>query len=197
MSPAVAGFLGAHIAREALDRGWDVTGIDSMLSADAANVPEGAFWWKADCCDPRKYSHLLKDADAVYHCAAAPYEGLSVFSPQVVWQNTCISTVALLTASVNAGVKRFIFTSSMSRYGHGRAPFTEDDQTAPVDPYGISKVAAEDVVKNICGLHGMEWVIAVPHNVYGPWPKILGSLPQRTCHHGQPCHDGQGSCHLR
>lgn len=164
----VAGFLGAHIAREALDRGWDVAGIDSMLSAGAANVPDGVHWKTADCCDPDSYADLIRGTDVVYHCAAAPYEGLSVFSPQIVWQNTCISTVALLAAAVNAGVKRFIFTSSMSRYGHGRAPFSENDPAAPVDPYGISKVAAEDVVKNICGLHGLEWVIAVPHNVYGP-----------------------------
>jgi UDP-glucose 4-epimerase len=164
----IAGFLGAHIAREALALGWEVTGIDSMLSADAANAPEGAQWWRVDCCDVRGYAPLLRDCDVVYHCAAAPYEGLSVFSPQVVWQNTCISTVALLTASVNAGAGRFIFTSSMSRYGHGQAPFSEDQPTAPVDPYGISKVAAEDAVRNLCSLHGLEWVIAVPHNVYGP-----------------------------
>ncbi len=164
----VAGFLGAHLAREAIDRGWEATGIDSMLSADAGNVPGGAQWRRADCCDPGSYADLLEGVDVVYHCAAAPYEGLSVFSPLIVWQNTCISTVALLTASVNAGVKRFVFTSSMSRYGRGLAPFTEDQPTAPVDPYGISKVAAEQAVKNICELHGLEWTIAVPHNVFGP-----------------------------
>lgn len=142
-----------------------------MLSADAANVPEEAAWLIADCRDPGSYQDLLRGADVVYHCAAAPYEGLSVFSPQVVYENTLQSTIGLLTASVNAGVRRFVYVSSMSRYGRGKAPFTEDMPTAPVDPYGHSKVAAEDAVKCLCGLHGMEWVIAVPHNVYGPRQK--------------------------
>ena len=164
----VGGLLGSDLAREALELGWEVTGTDSFLGGAASNVPEGVMCWKADCCDSRQYAHLLKDADVVYHCAAAPYEGLSVFSPQIVFQNTLISTVALLRASINAGVRRFVFISSMSRYGHGQVPFTEDMTPAPVDPYGIAKVAAEAVVQNLCSLHGLEWVTAVPHNVYGP-----------------------------
>lgn len=139
-----------------------------MLAGDASNVPEGAYWWNADCCDVRTYSHLLKDADVVYHCAAAPYEGLSVFSPEVVFRNTLSSTVALLRASINAGVRRFVFCSSMSRYGHQLAPFSEDMPTAPADPYAIAKVASEQVVQNLCSLHDLEYVICVPHNVYGP-----------------------------
>lgn len=163
----VAGFLGAHIAREAIGRGWEAAGIDSMLSA-TASAPDGVRWEKADCRDTAAYQHLLDGVDVVYHCAAAPYEGLSVFSPQIVFENTLQSTIGLLTASINAGVRRFVFASSMSRYGHGRAPFTEDMPTAPVDPYGVAKVAAENAVKCLCDLHGVEWVIAVPHNVYGP-----------------------------
>lgn len=162
----VAGLIGANLAREAVARGWDVAGIDSLLSA--VGVPDGVKWEQADCCDPSTYEHLLEGVDVVYHCAAAPYEGLSVFSPTVVYRNTLSSTVALLTASINAGVKRFIFTSSMARYGHGKAPFTEDTPTAPVDPYGNAKVAAEQAVKCLCDLHQVEWCVAIPHNVYGP-----------------------------
>lgn len=163
----IAGFLGAHIAREAIDRGWEVTGIDSMLSA-VDDTLEGAEWKRTDCRDADSYADLIHDVDVVYHCAAAPYEGLSVFSPQIVFENTLLSTVGLLRASVNAGARRFIFASSMSRYGHGAPPFTEETSSVPVDPYGVAKVSAENAVKNICDLHGLEWVIAVPHNVYGP-----------------------------
>ena len=163
----LAGFMGSHVAREAISRGWEATGIDSLLSS-TASAPEGARWEKADCRDPDTYQHLLDGVDVVYHSAAAPYEGLSVFSPQVVYENTLLSTIGLLRASINAGVKRFVFVSSMSRYGYGQAPFTEDTPTAPVDPYGNAKVAAEEAVKCLCDLHGVEWSIAVPHNVYGP-----------------------------
>ena len=163
----VAGFMGAHVAREAIDRGWAAAGIDSLLS-DTASAPAGVRWETADCRDPHAYQHLLDGVDVVYHCAAAPYEGLSVFSPGVVYENTLLSTIGLLRASINAGVKRFVFVSSMARYGHGVAPFSEDMPTAPVDPYGNAKVAAEQAVKNLCDLHGVQWTIVVPHNVYGP-----------------------------
>ena len=165
----IAGLLGSAVARAGLAAGWEVAGADNLLGGEELNVPrEGVIWWRADCREPRRYSHLLTDCDVVYHCAAAPYEGLSVFSPQVVFEHTLMSTVALLRASINAGVRRFVFCSSMSRYGHQQAPFTEDMAPAPADPYAIAKVAAEQVVQNLCSLHGLEWVIAVPHNIYGP-----------------------------
>ena len=195
-----AGLLGSHIAREGLAAGWEVTGCDSLLGGDPGNVPGDVTWWKADCCEARTYSHLLKDADVVYHCAAAPYEGLSVFSPEVVVRNTLSSTVALLRVSINAGVRRFVFCSSMSRYGHNPAPFSEDMAPAPADPYAIAKVAAEDLVRNLCGLHGMEWVIAVPHNIYGPgqrywdpYRNVAGIMINRVLQGKPPIVYGDGS----
>ena len=139
-----------------------------LLAGEVSNVPEGVHWSRADCRDAGAYKDLMKDADVVYHCAAAPYEGLSVFSPQVVFENTLMSTAGMLRAALNSGVRRFVFCSSMSRYGHQQAPFTEDMPTAAADPYAIAKVAAEELVKNLCQIHGMEYVIAVPHNIYGP-----------------------------
>ncbi|HEV2354033.1 MAG TPA: NAD-dependent epimerase/dehydratase family protein, partial [Puia sp.] len=79
-----------------------------------------------------------------------------------------MSTVALLRASVNAGVRRFIFCSSMSRYGNQTTPFDEYMNPKPADPYAYAKVAAEDIVRHMCDLYDMEYVIVVPHNIYGP-----------------------------
>lgn len=163
----IAGFLGSHIASEALARGWEVNGIDSFLGGDLHNVPKGV-WCAALNCVSQGYEDMLEGTDVVYHCAAAPYEGLSVFSPQMVYENTLMSTVAVLRAAINAKVKRFVFCSSMSRYGDQQTPFTEDMPVKPVDPYACAKVAAEQAVQTLCGLHGVEWVIAVPHNIYGP-----------------------------
>lgn len=167
MITGIAGFLGAHIAREALAAGWEVTGIDNLLGGTPGNVPEGVTWLQADCLD-RGWEYLARDADVLFHCAAAPYEGLSVFSPALVYRNTLQSTVNTLVAALNGGVRRFVFCSSMSRYGDNPLPFTEDQPVNPVDPYAEAKVAAERAVERLCGLHGMEWVIAVPHNIYGP-----------------------------
>jgi UDP-glucose 4-epimerase len=169
----VAGFLGSHLARCCLEQGWDVTGIDSMLGGSKDNVPAGVRWMETDCQNVKLYAHLVKDADVVFHTAAAPYEGLSVFSPQVVYEHTLMSTVATLRAAITGGARRFVMCSSMSRYGHQQTPFTEDQPVAPADPYACAKTAAEDAVRTLCGLHGLEWVTCVPHNIYGPGQRYI------------------------
>ncbi len=150
-----------------------MSGIDSLLGGDKRNIPAGVRWREAECQRGWLYEYLIRDADVVVHCAAAPYEGLSVFSPQVVYEHTLMSTVATLRAAIQAGAGRFVFCSSMSRYGHQQAPFTEDMPVAPADPYACAKTAAEDAVRTLCGLHGLEWVIAVPHNIYGPGQRYI------------------------
>ena len=56
----------------------------------------------------------------------------------------------------------------MARYGSQKFPFTEDMHPRPQDPYGIAKVAGEDTLKLLADIHGMEYNIAVPHNIVGP-----------------------------
>ena len=111
---------------------------------------------------------IISGADIVYHCAATAHEGLSVFSPNVITKNIFQSSVSTITASIKNNVKRFIYCSSMARYGNQKTPFVEDMEPKPVDPYGIAKVAGENVLKVLANLNNMEWNIAVPHNIIGP-----------------------------
>ena len=60
---------------------------------------------------------------------------------------------------------------SISRYGHISVPFREDDVPNPVDPYGVSKLAAENILKILCQTHNTEYNIAIPHNIIGPKQK--------------------------
>ncbi len=93
---------------------------------------------------------------------------LSVFSPTLITRNIYQGAVATATAAINAGVKRFVFMSSMARYGRQPiTPFTEDMIPFPVDPYGIAKLAAEQTLLALGRAHGMEVVILVPHNIVG------------------------------
>ena len=121
----LAGFLGAHIAREGLARGWEVTGVDSMLSPDRQCSRGGAVVAGGLPGCP-KYSHLLKDADVVYHCAAAPYEGLSVFSPQVVYAEHAVLDGGPAGGEHQRRGEAVHVRLLDGRYGHGKAPFTED-----------------------------------------------------------------------
>ena len=93
--------------------------------------------------------------EIVYHCAATAHEGLSVFSPYEITKNNYLASISIFTAAVNEKVKRIIFCSSMARYGDQKTPFTEKMKAHPVDPYAISKVAAEEVLANLCELNGI------------------------------------------
>ena len=163
-----AGFLGSHLVDKLLFLGHTIVGVDNMLGGDLGNVHEGCWFEEADCCNLEYITRAMKNIEVVYHCAASPHEGLSVFSPILVTKNTYLSTVVTATAAIQAGVKRFVFTSSMARYGNQpMLPFIEDMVCNPVDPYGIAKLAAEKTLLCLGKQHGMEVVIAVPHNIIG------------------------------
>jgi len=167
----VAGFLGSHLADAFIHRGHKVVGCDNMIGGDLHNLPEGIQFEEADCGDVDLMKPLLTDVDLVYHCGAIATEGLSVFSPAIIARHVYQNTAGLLAASASKGVGRFVYCSSMARYGRGNPPFREDQPPAPVDPYGIAKYAGELLVANVCNTHGMEYVIAVPHNIIGPKQK--------------------------
>ena len=116
-------------------------------------------------------AHFIWNGLFSKNCAATAHEGLSVFSPYEITKNNYLASVSIFSAAVNEKVKRIIFCSSMARYGEQKAPFKETMEPQPVDPYAISKVASEEVLKNLCDLNNIEWVIAVPHNIIGPKQK--------------------------
>src|SRR5438552_8374614 len=142
-----------------------------MIGGDLNNLPEGIHFEEADCCDVDAMKRLTVDTELVYHCAAIATEGLSVFSPTLIAKHVYENTAGLLAAAASNRAQRFVFCSSMARYGVGKPPFREDQTPHPEDPYGIAKYAAELLVANVCDTHGMEYVIAVPHNIIGPKQK--------------------------
>jgi UDP-glucose 4-epimerase len=167
----VAGFLGSHLADNFIHGGHEVAGCDNMIGGDLQNLPEGIQFEQADCCDVDAMKRLTEGTDIVYHCAAIATEGLSVFSPTLIAKHVYENTAGILAGAASNKVKRFVYCSSMARYGHGKPPFKEDQRAAPVDPYGISKYAGELLVANIAETHGFEYTIAVPHNIIGPRQK--------------------------
>lgn len=166
-----AGFLGSHLADEFIKRGDEVAGCDNMIGGDLQNLPEGIRFHEADCCDVDAMKRLTQGADVVYHCAAIATEGLSVFSPAIIAKHVYENTAGILAGAATNKVPRVVFCSSMARYGTGYPPFREDQPATPEDPYGIAKFAAELLTANVCETHGMEHVIAVPHNIIGPKQK--------------------------
>lgn len=167
----VAGFLGSHLAKKMHQLGWSVVGNDNFVGADKKNLHSFVDFYEVDCCDLTNMATAIEGCDLLFHCAATAHEGLSVFSPTFITRNNYEASVATFTAAIKANVKRIVFCSSMARYGDQNAPFTEIMRPAPVDPYGIAKVAAEDTLKVLAEVHEFEWNIAVPHNIVGEGQK--------------------------
>lgn len=164
----IAGFLGSHLADRLVSLGHTVSGNDTLIGGYRDNVNPKAKFYRIDCCDIDAMTNAIKGADIVIHTAATAHEGLSVFSPNFITKNIFQASVSTISAAISVGVKRFVYCSSMARYGDQLPPFNETMKPRPVDPYGIAKVAGEEVLKALGETHGMEWNIAVPHNIVGP-----------------------------
>ena len=167
----IAGFLGSHLADKMISLNHKVSGCDNLIGGYLDNVPDKANFHQVDCNDFSTMVKLTKGIDVAIHCAATAYEGLSTFSPYIITKNIVGPTVSLISASISNKIKRIVYCSSMARYGTNKVPFTENMLPNPQDPYGIGKVAGEDYLKNLCNVHNVEWVIAVPHNIIGPRQK--------------------------
>ncbi len=163
----VAGFLGSNLANYYLSKGHKVSGLDNMIGGDILNVNQKVNFYKLDCENYNEIKRILKGVDVVVHAAAFAHEGLSVFSPFLISKNIISGSVSIFSAAIQNNVKRIVFCSSMARYGEIKIPFNEEDTPKPVDPYGISKLAAEDILVNLSKMHGVEYNIAVPHNIIG------------------------------
>ena len=163
----IAGFLGSNLADFYIKKGFSVSGCDNLVGGDLDNVSSKVNFVKADCEDLNKMRELTKNIDVVIHSAAYAHEGLSVVSPNIICSNIVNASTSVFSAAIQNKVKRIVFCSSMARYGNIDQPFREDDVPNPVDPYGISKLAAEKILINLCNTYGVEYNIAVPHNIIG------------------------------
>lgn len=106
--------------------------------------------------------------DVVYHLAANAAESRGQVSPIDMTERNINIFLNVLIPSINAGVKKFIYTSSVAVYGEAEVPYSEDDICKPKDVYGINKLACEQMLKVLAKVHNFDYTIFRPHNIYGP-----------------------------
>ena len=164
-----AGFMGSHVAEHLIRLGHRVVIIDDLSGGFKVNVPTGATFIEGSILDHHLLEGLFSEHrfDYVYHLAAYAAEGLSHFIKRFNYANNLIGSVNLVNASVNYGVKCFVFTSSIAVYGVGQVPMTEAMIPQPEDSYGIAKLAVERELQVSHEMFGLDYVIFRPHNVYG------------------------------
>ncbi len=164
-----AGFIGSHVADRLLEMGHKVVVLDDLSGGFEENAPSDAVFAKGSVLDHELIDRLFEryNFTYVYHLAAYAAEGLSHFIKRFNYLNNLIGSVNLIDASVNAGVKCFVFTSSIAVYGTGQTPLNESMIPMPEDSYGIAKLAVEQELKVTHEMFGLDYVIFRPHNVYG------------------------------
>ena len=164
----VAGLIGSHLADFYIKKNFKVSGCDNLIGGDLDNINPKVNFFKIDFLNLNELVNITKHVDVIVHAGAIATEGLSVFSPTLIAQSNFTGSTSVFTAAAINKVKRVVYCSSMARYGRIKIPFTEDQIPEPIDPYGISKLAAEKILINMSATHGFEYNIAIPHNVIGP-----------------------------
>lgn len=165
----VAGFLGSHLADKLIEKGYEVVGVDNLKGGFIENVNPKVEFYKEDCINLNKMKKYMKNCDIVFHAACTAPDGFSFYSPFYITKNTFQITISVLTAAISNKVKKFIYCSSMARYGsQEKKPYTEDMECKPITPYAIAKYASELEIKQLCELNNIYYTIIVPHNIIGP-----------------------------
>jgi UDP-glucose 4-epimerase len=165
----IAGFLGSNLADYYLAKGFKVSGCDNLVGGTVDNIDQTKInFYKGNCENLEFMVKAMKGVDVVCHAAAYAHEGLSIFSPTLISNNNLTGSVSVFTAAIINNLKRIVYCSSMARYGDVPIPYFETQKVNPIDPYGVAKVAAEDILKILSNVHGIEYNIAIPHNIIGP-----------------------------
>jgi UDP-glucose 4-epimerase len=171
-----AGLIGSEMVRVFARNGWKVKACDNLIGGLESNLTrfkDHIDFKNFDLSDYETLKEHMKGAGVVLHCAALPYEGLSVFAPKVVVENIVGGTVSVASACLANGVSKLVNFSSMARYGSQEPPFTEDMPRSPEDPYGLAKAQAEEHLELLSKLHGLKFFTVVPHNVIGKGQRYM------------------------
>jgi UDP-glucose 4-epimerase len=169
-----AGLLGSHFTRHLTKNGHEVVGIDDLSGGYIEHVDTSIDFFERNLADADKVEKVFVDTkpDYVYHFAAYAAVGVSPFIRNFNYTNNVVASANVINSSINHGVKKVIFTSSMDVYGSQASPFTEDMRPMPEDPYGIAKYTVEQDLEAARRFFGLRYSIARPHNVFGVYQNI-------------------------
>ncbi len=170
-----AGFIGSHVVDLLISEGHNVTVLDNLSSGRIDNLNPAVRFLENDIREPLDQAFSGVQPDVVIHLAAQVSVPDSVQRPDHDLSVNLVGTVNVLMSAARAGVKKVIFVSSAAVYGtRQELPLREDSAAGPVSPYGLSKLSAEEYVRLLCNLHGMQYTILRPANAYGPRQRSEG-----------------------
>lgn len=153
-----AGYIGSHAARALRRSGYEVVVYDN-LSTGFRRLAQGFELVEGDIADDAKLRPVLARVDAVMHFAAHAYVGESVADPRKYFRNNVLAALSLLNSALDAGIRRFVFSSTCAVYGlPEQVPITELEKREPVNPYGATKLCFENALEAYDRAYGLRSV---------------------------------------
>jgi UDP-glucose 4-epimerase len=170
-----AGYIGSHMVYALAAAGERVVVLDNLSTGFDWAIAEGVPLVVGETGDQALVAALIKQhaVEAIIHFAASIVVPDSVADPLGYYKNNTVNSRALIECAVKGGVKHFIFSSTAAVYGNpARSPVTEDDLTAPMSPYGSSKLMTEIMLRDAGSAHCLAHVILRYFNVAGADPGL-------------------------
>jgi UDP-glucose 4-epimerase len=164
-----AGYIGSIVASHLVAAGHEVVVLDNLERGHREAVPAGARLVVADLLDREGVAHALElGFDGVLHFAALALVSESVSHPERYWRTNVGGTLNLLEAMSDAGVSRLVFSSTCAVYGQpDEVPIAESAPPRPINAYGASKLAVDEMIGQFCVAHGLGAVSLRYFNVAG------------------------------
>ena len=166
-----AGFIGSHLTEELIRRGEQVRVVDSLITGHRKNLEHlsGIDFIEGDLAELPVARRAVAGVDYVLHQAAIPSVPRSVEDPITSNRANIDSTLNVLVAARDAGVKRIVYAGSSSAYGNTPTlPKQEDMPPHPLSPYALQKLVGEQYMRLFTTLYGLETVTIRYFNVFGP-----------------------------
>jgi UDP-glucose 4-epimerase len=167
-----AGYIGSATADALLKAGHSVTVYDSLVTGHQEAVPAGATFIHASLEDSHALAEVLTNQkfDAVMHFAAFIEAGESMKDPGRFYQNNLVNSLHLIQTAVQAGIKRFVLSSTAAVYQSSDKPLTEDSPLGPTNVYGHTKLVTEEALDWYRQIHGLHYAALRYFNACGALP---------------------------
>ena len=169
-----AGYIGSHAVLALLDAGYEVVVVDNLVTGFDWAVDPRATLVRANIEDDATVRATIRDhrVRAIMHFAGSVVVPESVSDPLKYYRNNTAATRALLESAVVEGVPHFIFSSTAATYGTPvKVPVQEGDPTVPINPYGMSKLMTEAMLRDVAAAHPINYCALRYFNVAGADPQ--------------------------
>lgn len=166
-----AGYIGSHLVKELVEK-EDVIVLDNLSTGHREAVDSRAIFVKGNLGDEEDLQMIFSSypVDAVMHFAANSLVGESVVDPLKYYQNNVASTLTLLKMMLKHNVKNFIFSSTAATYGIPNVEIIDETcPTAPINPYGQSKLMVERILADFSKAYGLNYVVLRYFNAAGAY----------------------------